>query len=334
LNILFTCAGRRVSLLRAFREAMAALDVRGELVVSELTEAAPAVCVADEWCYVPAIQEDGYIGRLLEIVSDKGIGLIVPLTDLALSLLSAHRPEFEALGCTVMIAPPEVVTACRNKLRTNELVAAAGLEAIATYTLQEFLTRPFYPCFIKPIEGSAAIGSARIDDEVRLRSHVATYEDATLVQEYVDGQEFTMDVYRSRDGEIHAIVPRQRLSVRGGEVQNGITVADPQLIEATRKLVEQLGDIWGAFCCQCRREPGGAPRFFEINPRFGGGAPLSIAAGADLPRYLLQEVLGLPMTSQFGQFTDRLLMTRYDEGLFRQVDAPTTLPGYDHPEFR
>ena len=143
-----------------------------------------------------------------------------------------------------------------------------------------------------------------------------------------------MDVYRSRDGEIHAIVPRQRLLVRRGEVQNGVTVRDEHLIDATRRLVEQLDGIWGAFCCQCRRAPGGEPRFFEINPRFGGGVPLAIAAGADLPLYLLQEALGLPITSQLGAFTDRLLMVRYDDALYRQIDDITQLPGYDVPEFR
>ncbi len=323
-----------MSLLRAFREAMTELKFRGKLIVSELTQAAPAVCVADEVCYAPPTTDDDYIPRLLEIVEAKKIGLVVPLTDLDLQVLADTREQFEALGCTPMIACPETVAICRDKRRTNETIAAAGLQPIASYTLAEFLANPFYPCFIKPIDGSAAIGAARIEDEMRLHGHVATYEDATLVQEYVDGQEFTMDVYRSRDGLIHAIVPRQRLLVRSGEVQQGVTVLDEHLIDATRQLVEQLDGLWGAFCCQCRREPGGEPRFFEINPRFGGGVPLAIAAGADLPLYLLQETLELPITSQFGQFTDGLLMLRYDEALYQQVNDVAQLPGYTKPMFR
>ena len=58
---------------------------------------------------------------------------------------------------------------------------------------------------------------------------------------------------------------------------------------------EHLDGMWGVFCCQCRRSGTGPVRFFEINARFGGGAPLSIAAGANLPLYLLQEVLDLPI---------------------------------------
>ena len=100
------------------------------------------------------------------------------------------------------------------------------------------------------------------------------------------------------------------------------------------RLARLLGSVWGVFCVQCRRQEGGKPRFFEINPRFGGGAPLSIAAGADLPLYLLQEVLGLPSTAKVGEFTDNLLMLRYDEALFVQVTDRQGLPGYDTPSFR
>ena len=74
--------------------------------------------------------------------------------------------------------------------------------------------------------------------------------------------------------------------------------------------------------------------FFEVNPRFGGGAPLSIAAGADLPLYLLQEVLGMPITASVGDFTDQLLMLRYDDALFVQVDDCSDLPGFDTPHFQ
>ncbi len=156
-----------------------------------------------------------------------------------------------------------------------------------------------------------------------------------IVQECLGGQEYTIDVYRSRDGKVRCVVPRQRLIVRSGEVESGLTVRDRQLIDTAAGLAGSLGDLWGVFCCQCRRAgEGGQPRFFEINPRFGGGVPLSVAAGANFPLYLLQEVLGLPITAQLGQFTDRLLMLRYDEALFMPAGDIETLPGFRSPQFR
>ena len=155
-----------------------------------------------------------------------------------------------------------------------------------------------------------------------------------LVQEYVPGREYTIDVYRSREGEVKCVVPRQRLLVRSGEVEKGVTVQNEELIDSAVRLSSCLDGMWGVFCCQCRWENSQPPRFFEINPRFGGGAPLSIAAGANLPLYLLQEVLGQPITAKLGEFKDNLLMLRYDEAFFVDAEDPTDLPGYDTPEFR
>jgi carbamoyl-phosphate synthase large subunit len=335
-NILFTCGGRRVTLLRAFRRAMDQLGIEGKIVVTEQTEAAPSCHVADAYELTHAVTQPEYLDQLLRIVHHHAIKLIVPLTDLDLQLLSDNRGLFEQRGAQVMIASLRVVEICRDKFRTAELVRGSGLEPINTFTVEKFLTHPFYPCFVKPVEGSAAFGASIIRDARELRVHLATYGSSEMmVQEYVPGQEFTIDVYRAKSGVTHAVVPRQRLQVRSGEVQKGVTVCDKAIMDATLRLAEQLNGIWGVFCCQGRRLDEDSPiQFFEINPRFGGGCPLSIAAGSDLPLYLLQDLLGLPVTGEVGTFTDGLVMLRHDDAVFYQTDDIAQLPGYDTPEFR
>ena len=323
--------------MNAFRRAMTELDVEGKLLATDLSYSSPAFQSADIGCEVPGIGSIDYIPSLLELVDKHQIGLVVPLTDLDLRSLARQRERFAEHGCTVMIASEPIVALCRDKARINSVLEQAGLATIRTCTLSEFRTRPFYPCFVKPVRGSAGVGAGVIRNEKELNGHVATFGDLLLVQEYVPGQEYTIDVYRSRDGQIRCVVPRQRLVVRSGEVEKGMTVKDEQLVEAASKLANLLGDLWGVFCCQCRRAAGNSsnrPRFFEVNPRFGGGTPLSIAAGADLPLYLLQEVLGEPITAQPGKFADRLLMLRYDEAVFVPAENDESLPGYKTPIFR
>ena len=326
--------GRRVALLGAFRAALAELGVEGTLVATDITDTSPAYHVADVGVLVPTVGRVEYIPTLLDVVREHEVSLVVPLTDLDLRSLSRQREQFAEAGCTVMIGSEDAVTLCRDKARTNALMAEAGLAAIGTYTLKEFLRKPFYPCFVKPVRGSAGVGTAVIHNEKELRAHVATYGDLMLVQEYIPGREYTVDVYRTRGGEVLSVVPRQRLQVRSGEVEKGITVRSEELSAATLELAGRLGDLWGVFCCQCRWSKGQPPRFFEINPRFGGGVPLSIAAGANLPLYLLQEVLGLPITAELGTFQENLLMLRYDEAKFLPVENPADLPGYHSPHFR
>jgi len=334
INVLFTCTGRRVALIQAFRAAMDALDLEGNLVATDITSASPAFHKADKGILVPLAGRIEYVPTLLDIVDREKISLLVPLTDLDLRSLARQREQFQQAGCSAMIGSEQAVMLCRDKARTNARLGQAGLATIRTLSLTEFRTSPFYPCFVKPIRGSASIGSSVIHNEKELTAHIATFGDLLIVQEYVPGKEFTIDVYRSRDGQVRCVVPRQRLVVRSGEVEKGVTVRDEELIDSAARLAGLLEDIWGVFCCQCRRTDSEPPRFFEINPRFGGGAPLSIAAGANLPLYLLQEVLGEPITAKLGEFTENLLMMRYDQAVFTRVDDITALPGYKQPYFR
>jgi carbamoyl-phosphate synthase large subunit len=330
-NILFTCVGRRVVLIRAFREALAELGLTGSLVGTDLTESAAGMQAVDCPELVPSARTLHYGPRLKELVAKHKIRLLIPLTDLDLRILSRHAQEFQELGCTVMIAPEETVTVCRDKLKFDQLARRAGIKGIASRDLKAFQANPSYPCFVKPVHGSAAVGSGRVTNEREMRAHIGTYGNQLLVQEYVPGQEFTIDVFRRRDGVICAVVPRQRLSIRAGEVERSLTVNDPELIRCTMKLVEQLPGVWGVINAQCRRPAGGEPRFFEVNLRFGGGVPLSMAAGVPLPKFVLMEVLGQTVQPIVGQFTDKLLMTRYDDAYFVPVKDPTTLPGYKEP---
>ena len=320
--------------MNEFRRAMHELDVEGRILATDVTSASAAFHAADVGLLAPLTGTIEYTPAILGFCKQHQVGLIVPLTDRDLRSLSRHTAKFEALGCQVMVGEPEMIRACRDKTLTNQFLRDIGIPSIQTYTLEQFRSQPFFPCFVKPIRGSASIGTGVMHSEAELNAHLATFGDLMLVQDYVPGAELTLDIYRRRDGQVVCVVPRQRLAIRSGEVEKGLTVNDPELIDVGRRLGEKLDGVWGVVNAQCRRPPGGVATFFEINPRFGGGAPLAIAAGADLPRYVLEETLGLPVSARLGDFRANLLMLRYDQALFVEIDDVSSLPGLDEPDKR
>lgn len=319
---------------------MRELGIGGECIVTDVTPASAAFQSAQRGLIVPRCDDPAYLPAIEDAIAAHDVGLLVPLTDLDLQLLADRRDELARRGCLAMVSSPEAIAICRDKARSADWLRQVGATPIRSESLASFRDDPFYPCFAKPLSGSSSIGASRIETPAQLDRHVEQFGRDLLVQECIDGQEFTVDVYRTRGGAVKAIVPRQRLDVRSGEVQNAVTVRDEELLVETRRIVEAMPGLWGAACLQFRRPcdqagtPTGPARCFEINPRFGGGVPLSIAAGADLPRYLLQEATGQPVDGAAGEFTEQLMMLRWDDAVFTPIRAPQTLPGYRRPRFR
>ena len=194
-------------LLDAFRDAMKELGVTGKLVVVDVTDASAAFHRADKALVVPLAGTIEYIPALLKICNSEKIELIVPLTDIDLRSLARNREKFASIGCEIMIGSPDTILMCRDKAMTSQFLNRVGLQTVRTFTLEQFMVKPFFPCFAKPIRGSASIGTGILHSEAELNAHLATYGSLMLLQDYVPGAEYTVDIYRTRTGKFRASSP-------------------------------------------------------------------------------------------------------------------------------
>ena len=127
-----------------------------------------------------------------------------------------------------------------------------------------------------------------------------------------DYDEFTVDCYYDKFSNLKCVVPRKRIFVRAGEVNKGVTKKNNIVIEFTQK----LKNIEGARGCltiqvflhKKKQKILG----IEINPRFGGGYPLSYLSGANYSQWVIQEYLLNQQIDEFSAWQDNLLMLRYD----------------------
>ncbi len=317
LTVLFTCVGRRVELLQAFRAAAERLSIGLRLVGVDHDPSAPALACVDEPVLVPPVGEAAYLPTLLSVVRRTEADALIPTTDNDLLLISSARDELQAAGCQPLIADPQVIRICRDKLETYRFLRQAGIDTPRSYTAAEVQAlRPPLPLFSKPLTGSASQRVNIIRDQLDLDYFLRRYDDL-IIQEFVEGQEYTLDVYVGLDGVPRCVVPRARWQVRGGEVCKGVVVKDQAIMAAGKHVVETLGpSLRGLATLQCIKTSDGRVRFIEINPRFGGGAPLSIAAGADFPAWIMQELCGEQPAIAFDGFAHGMCMLRYDWSVF------------------
>jgi len=318
---MFTCVGRRVELLGTFRSAARKLRIDLELLGVDRNALAPAMRFVDRGFEAPETRHQDYIDRLLGLVRRHRPDLLIPLIDLDLLSLARAREAFAEAGCRCVISSYDVVRTCRDKIRCWRFLSEHGIDTPRTWTYdqaRELGGELPLPLFIKPRSGSASRGNHRADTLDELAFYGPRVPEA-IVQEFVTGQEYTLDVYAGLDGRPRCVVPRKRIEVRDGEVSKGEVVKDSALIAVGRHVVEALGECVGVVTIQCIVGARGRVRVIEINPRFGGGAPLGIAAGAEYPRWLLAEHLGRRVRIAMDGYRDGLRMLRYDSSVFEEA---------------
>jgi len=319
LNILFTSVGRRVELLRAFRQAYMTLGLAGHIVATDIDPLAPALRLADKPYLVPHLTTPEYIPALVEICRREHIDLVFPLIDPDIPVLAQHRAELEATGARLAVVPAEAAALTNDKWQTAQFFQSLGLVTPRAWLPDEMdVTQAHFPLFIKPRGGSAAQHTYKVNNAAEL-AFFSKYVPNAIIEEYLPGPEITSDVIAWLDGEVLAVVSRQRIEVRWGEVAKGVTVCVPEIIEACVKVARAL-PACGPVTVQCMLKDG-VPHFTEINARLGGGVPLGIAAGVDSPRWLLAKAAGLPVDlPPLGTYQTGLYLTRFDESFFLTAD--------------
>ena len=127
-NVLFLAAGRRVSLVRAFKHALAELGDAGLVITEDAARSAPAHVVSDRQVALPRCTEPGYVEQLIALCEREHVRLIVPLIDTVLPVLAPHRAAFERIGVTSLVSSPETIAIGHHKGRTGDFFRSHGFK--------------------------------------------------------------------------------------------------------------------------------------------------------------------------------------------------------------
>ena len=313
IRILFTSVGRRVELMQAFRAAAQELGCNLEIYGADMTDTAPALQFCDHTVIVPRIRDAAYIPTLLENCKKYKINALIPTIDTDLMILSQSKAEFAKVGTTVVVSDADKIQICRDKRLTSSYFVSVGLAAplpvdnVAAYD-------GGFPAFIKPKDGSSSVFAYKVESEEELQSKAKEVPDY-IIQPFIGGTEYTVDIFCDLSGNPVYITPRIRLAVRAGEVLKTEIVQDETIIAEMKQLLADYKPC-GAITVQLiRQAETGKNYYIEINPRFGGGAPLTMKAGADSAKAMLKLLAGETVSYVPGAAEDHAVYCRFDQSV-------------------
>ena len=257
---------------------------------------------------IPRGDSPDLVPALYKACQERRIEALLPTVDAELAPVAAAGDRFGSIGVALPISPVECLRLCRDKQLLMEAVQGKVpipdneplTEAVAARV-------DSFPRFAKPRQGAGSRGVARIDSRADLDKQPK--DGSVMLQEYLPGEEYSVDVYVCRDGRVVAAVPRERMKIDSGIAVASRTINVPDVIEAAVRTAEIIG-IRGTANVQFKRASDGVFKLLEVNPRFPGTLPLTGAAGIDMPKLMVDELMGKPMPDRLMPFKE-LMVVRY-----------------------
>jgi carbamoyl-phosphate synthase large subunit len=299
---MFTCAGQRVDIVKAFREAGAVtLGVDADPL-------APALYFADRSATVPLIADPGYVPALADLVREHDVRLVVLVNDLDIPLLARER---ERLAPALVLLPEEdVCVRMSDKLEASYFFVEHGIPTPTSWAPEDVPGDARFPLLVKARDGFGSRHIYLANDPEQLEFFLGYTTVRSFVQERCSGEEFSIDLFCDLEGRCLQAIPRSMLQSKGGESIKGASVKDRQLIEFGAHVAETVG-IKGPANVQCFREPDGRVLVTDVNTRFGGGVPVHLSSGGAYPELALALARGERPEPRLGEFEGGIFMTRF-----------------------
>jgi carbamoyl-phosphate synthase large subunit len=272
---------------------------------------------------VPPAAASGFAHELLLLARSLDCSIVIPTVDDELALLGAERERFERAGVSLLMPSNATLDACLDKwtllARCAEAVPIPETHLLASTTLR---FEPGEVWCAKPRRGSGSRGIRRVTQP----SHLTGLPDdgSYLLQRWLPGREYSVDVVADARGVVIAAVPRLRMKVDSGVAVAARTLRDAHLSFNAAEVVRAIG-LRGVANVQFREDAQGVPHLVEVNPRCPGTMPLACAAGVDMPRLAVDIHLGRPTPPWIGHrevaVTRRLTNEFMDPSEFLSVAA-------------
>ena len=314
MNVLLSSVGRRAYLVDYFRSAVGPSD---KIIATNSVADSTGMMAANVAQVVPEAGDKGFIDALLAVCRQHQVGLLFSLHDWEAPFIAAAATKFEEAGVVLGVSSPEVLRICLDKYRTFEFCRDRGIPTPRTFLAENEALKACedgvvgFPLIVKARFGQGSLALYKVHDSQELeaacllaRAQISRFKDNKLhadcaapivVQEYIAGEEYGLDVLNDFTARFRACLVKKKLAMRAGETDAAVSVCDKGLEDFGESIGTGLGHTAMLDADVIVR--GGKPFLVELNPRFGGHYPFSHMAGADVPAALVSWASGKPEPS-------------------------------------
>ncbi|HQH50020.1 MAG TPA: ATP-grasp domain-containing protein [Candidatus Cloacimonadota bacterium] len=291
MNILFTNAGRRTYII----EYAVALKNEGYDISVFVSDASPytaAFYVSDQVKRIitPYVENNElvYVQNLLKVCIDNEIDIVIPLMDYELPILAEYKELFSSHKIIVVVSESKVIDNCLNKDSYHSLAAEFGFKCPQNYKISDDFA---FPVIKKRTMGSGSVGLQLVSDMEELELFYDEKKD--VIQQYISGIEFGMDIFNDLDGNFVHSCPRRKITMRAGETDKAETLYSERfntLAQLISSSFRHIGNMDVDFIVNSE----GEVYFIDFNPRFGGGYPFTHMTGFNYLKALIHMAMNKP----------------------------------------
>jgi carbamoyl-phosphate synthase large subunit len=240
-----------------------------------------------------ACNDPKYISNLENIVKEKNIDLIIPISEPELRFLS--KLKISKIGkADLILASAEALEVGFDKLNTANFLKKENLPFPITHSVTTIDVIDKFPVILKSRTGSGSSNVSIVRDNDSFVSIKKSNPDF-IVQEFLDGDsgEFTCGVFRSKGGIIRCIILKRELM--GGFTGYGEVIENKEIEKLLHNLAAKL-QLTGSINVQLRLTSKG-PVVFEINPRFSSTVRFRHLFGFKDVEWSIEDRLDIPLSN-------------------------------------
>ena len=258
----------------------------GKIIATDSSKLSAGFFMASAHVIMPkVVDEVNYMMKLEQVINDHNIEVLMPSSGYDIQLYSKYRKQIEELGAKPVVSDLESMEVCYDKKMTFQKLNDKFDMPFTTTNPDKI---PEFPVIAKPRREKGGYDMMIIEDENDLRQATSKFQDM-IFQEYLPGEEYTIDVLSDLNKKPLVAVPRIRLETKGGISTKGKVIHDIQIEQICMNVADFIG-IRGPCCIQMKEAKNGRLKLVEVNPRMGGGTIFATLAGVNFPALILDMV--------------------------------------------